>query len=145
MNQKGASWSNGLCLHLGCSGGVVVVPVQFVLVRTWSARQQNINVEIVVWFFSSSPVFSYCLVDNYGSLDGWGRNKETVTLKRSSEYGLKSKKRKEFQRYLSWSVATAHLLLFIQPPDDQSGIFEQLEECPMLNRLTQDYILTKIT
>lgn len=137
---------DSLCFHLGCSGGVVVFLVQLVLVRTGSARQQNVHVKIVLWLFSTGPVFSYCLVDYYGSLEIGGINTEkTVTLKRSSVYGRKREKWKIFRSYLSWSVTTAHLLLFVQPPDNWSGIFKRLYQ-QMHNVKpsdTQDYILTK--
>lgn len=67
-----ASRCDTRCRYLGGSGGVVVFPVQFVLFRARSARQQDIHVKIVVWFFSTRPVLSYCLVNNYGSLEGGG-------------------------------------------------------------------------
>lgn len=63
----------------------------------------------------------------------------------SSVCGLKREEWKIFRGYLSWSVATAHLLLFIQPPDNRSGIFERLYQ-QMHNvkpSYTQDDVLTK--
>lgn len=105
----------------------MVVPVQLVLVGTGSAGQQNVHIEIVVWFFSVSPVLSYRLVNNYGSLNGEGE-KHRGGGGQSGEIICKKTLTGISGSYLGRSVATAHLLLFVQPPDDQSGIFKRLHQ-----------------
>lgn len=55
--------------HFSCSGGVVVLPVEVVLVRPRPAREHDVHIQIVLWFFSTGPVLCYCLVHYHGSLD----------------------------------------------------------------------------